>query len=125
MQSDGGAVTYQDLKVRDTLRLLAIGAACTVITVAIFACRDVAQPFLERVPIMRHNAFDILLSVLPVMALACLGVSIQYLVTTPEQNARFILKAKASLPPSLSDVDNPDYRTPTWRYVLRRLQAKA
>jgi hypothetical protein len=50
----------------------------------------------------------------------CIAVTVQYLVTTPEQNAKYILKAKKALPPTLFDVDNPYYKVPTWKYILQR-----
>jgi hypothetical protein len=117
-------VKYQDLKVRDMLRLLAISVVCIVLTIGMLGCRSGAQPFLEGLPIFHHNGYKILLFVLPIMAVLTVGVAIQYLVTTPEQNAKYILKAKANLPPTLSDVDNPNYRVPTWKYILQRPKAQ-
>lgn len=115
---------YQDLKIRDMLRLLAISVVCIVVTIGMLGFRSGAQPFLEGLPIFHHNGYNILLFVLPIMAVLTVGVAIQYLVTTPEQNAKYILKAKANLPPTLSDVDNPNYRVPTWKYILQRPKAQ-
>lgn len=111
---------YQDLKIRDMLRLLAIGVICIVVTLWILGFRSGVQSFLEGLPIFHHNGYNILLFVLPIMAVLTVGVAVQYLVTTPEQNAKYILKAKANLPPTLLDVDNPNYRVPTWKYILQR-----
>lgn len=115
---------YQDLKIRDTLRLLAISVVCIVVTIGMIGFRRVVKPSLEGLPIFHHDGYLILLFALPIMAVLTVGVAIQYLVTTPEQNAKYILKAKANLPATLSDVDNPHYRVPTWKYVLQRRNAQ-
>lgn len=113
---------YQDLKIRDMMRMVAITVALIVAVVGMLVYRDVAKPLLDNLPIYRahHNMYNILLIVFPLLAVMCIAVTIQYLVTTPEQNAQYILKAKKALPPSLSDVGNPYYRVPTWKYLLQR-----
>ena len=118
---------YQDLKVRDMMRMVAMSAAFIAVVVGMLVFRGAAKPFLDNLPIYKahHDLYNILLFVFPIMSVVCIAVAIQYLVTTPEQNARYIIKAKAALPPTLSEVDNPFYRVPTWKYILDRSSSQS
>ncbi len=46
-------------------------------------------------------------------------MAVHYTRTKPEQNACQIEKAGVELPPTL-DAADPDYRTPTWKYLRSR-----
>ena len=118
---------YQDLKIRDSLRILILGVLFAAGFLALLLDRTSAEPFFNSIDIPRaHNEFYwIALGVLGLMAAASLGVTAQYLVTTPEQNARYILKTKTNLPPSLLETDNSYYSVPTWKYILARLTKRA
>jgi hypothetical protein len=116
---------YQDLKIRDAMRLTAIASVSLAVAAAMLIKKQIAQPWLDHMPIMHHNAYSTLLITLPILALMCIGVVIQYFVTTPEQNARYIIKAGRALPPALSDTGNPYYRISTLNYVFARSKSQS
>lgn len=113
---------YQDLKIRDAMRLCAIGAVLLAFIVGMLVYKDAVKPLLNALPIYRahHDEYTILLIVFGVMVPLCFGVSVWYLITTPAQNARSISSAGRPLPPTLSEIDNPYYGVPTWKYILER-----
>jgi hypothetical protein len=104
-------VRYQDLKVRDALRLGAIAAACVVGAGLLWGLGG--APAMGLGPAIGLTVF------LALIVLATAGMAAHYLATTPEQNAARILKAGVELPPTL-DAADPDYRTPTWKYLRER-----
>ena len=104
-------MSYQDLKVRDALRLAAIAAACILGAGLLWGFNG-------------EQAMGIGLAIgltvfLSLIALSTLAMAAHYMLTTPEQNARQIEKAGVELPPTL-DAADPDYRTPTWKYLRSR-----
>ena len=82
--------------------------------------RENAQPFLDGLRLYHHQLYEIAVGVSGFMGVVFLGVTIQYLATSPEQNAKYILKAKAKLPPTLMDTGNRYYSVPTWKYIAER-----
>jgi hypothetical protein len=118
---------YQDLKIRDMLRVLALGILFAFGFLVLILNRVRTEPLLNGIDVPRahHSFYWVTLSVLGTMAAACIVVAAQYLLTSPEQNARYILKAKANLPPSLLETDNPYYGLPTWKYISARFAKQA
>jgi hypothetical protein len=113
---------YQDLKIRDASRVLALGILFAIGFLVLVLDRASTEPFLNGIDVPRahHSFYWVAVGVLGTIAAACIGVAAQYFFTSPEQNARYILKAKAKLPPSLLDTDNPYYAVPTWKYIWAR-----
>ena len=114
---------YQDLKIRDMFRMLAISAAFALTIVVFILFRAKLEPLIDSWGSYRThgNLFVIILAVCGIMSAMCLFVFGQYLFTSPEQNAKTIQKANAKMPPTLLKTDNPQYSVPTWRYFVSRL----
>ena len=114
---------YQDRKIRGVLRQLVMSILGATSFFVLMIFRKQAEPFLDRVGAYRthgHN-YEGTLLVVAFMTVLIVGVIIQNLVTSPEQNAKQI-QAGANFPPSLTDVHNDFYSVPTWRYILARMR---
>jgi hypothetical protein len=113
---------YQDLKIRDAMRLGGIGVVLLLLIAGMLVFKDAVKPALNAISDYRahNNEYTILLCTFGLMSPLCFGVSLWYLITTPAQNARSIISAGRPLPPTLSESDNPYYGVPTWKYILER-----
>jgi hypothetical protein len=112
-------VKYQDLKIRDAGRLALMGVGLGAAAVLLAAFQDQLPAQLRRHVTAWLWAGAILLP--PIW-----GMAVYYLLSTPEQNARFIEWARrrgvaqTTQAPSPIDPRDPDYRTATLSYLWRR-----
>lgn len=104
---------------------MAIALLCSACLFLLLAFRASTEPFLNGINLPRthHALYWIALAVLGTVALTCLGVLLQYLLTSPEQNASYIVSRNGTLPPTLMETVNPYYETPTWKYILIGLKS--
>ena len=112
---------YQDLKIRDMKRMVLLALAfAAFVAVCVFAHDRIGGRLGER---LMSWAWGVGICV-PLLVI----VGLWYLFSSPAQNADFIRWAQKNLrrkPPanfdwSLLDPADPDYRTPTIRYLLER-----
>ena len=113
---------YQELKIRDATRVAAIGLACAVVAGAYFAARPALLPVFG-------DHFSGYAGGIAAMAPIAWGVCMWYMLSSPEQNFRFLVWAKRNnfqqqraknFDWKLLDASDPDYRVPTYKYAIRR-----
>ena len=116
-----GEMRYQELKLRDAGRLVAIGLAlATSLTFLIYARTNME-------PIMGRRYW----STVAAIAFICpvtLVVAIWYLISTPAQDAKFLKWAEKNLhrkpgskfDPALLNPTNPSYRTSAFSYWMAK-----
>jgi hypothetical protein len=114
---------YQDMKIRDAGRLALLTLGMALIVVAGIAVRGTPLNIVDRpLAILAGVAFFCPISV---------AVCIYYMLSSPAQNAQFIRWAERhrwGRPPlnfdwALLDSSDPDYNTPTIRYLVAKRTA--
>jgi hypothetical protein len=110
------------MKLRDAGRLAIFGAGLALLVALGLSARTTLGPLL------RGRLLGMLMGVGLVCPI-CLAMCVYYLISTPEQNARFIKWAERhrwSRPPlvfdwTLLDPSDPDYRVTTFRYLVAKM----
>ncbi|WP_293677563.1 hypothetical protein [uncultured Phenylobacterium sp.] len=119
---------YQDLKIRDAVRVGVIGTAGILVALGGLIWPDATRGLVEPLPLSRNgDEYMTWLIVASTMGVLCWIVVAQYLLRSPADDARVVAKLKAQnkpLPkkfdPTLLDADDPEFGTPTWRYAIAR-----
>jgi hypothetical protein len=114
---------YQDLKIRDAGRLGLFGAGLAVAVIVCVGMRASVEPLLGR-------RYWSIVGAMAVMCPILMAVAVWYLVSSPEQDAKFLswagrtfgAKPGPKFDPTLLDPADPDYRVATYRYWMRRLR---
>ena len=109
---------YQDLKVRDAGRLALIGLGSGLAASVCIAARASLEP------IMSDRFWSTMIGV-GIMSPIVLALAIWYLVSSPEQDAKFLrwaerlgYKPGPKFDPALLDPADPDYAVATFRYWI-------
>ena len=117
---------YQDAAIRDALKSGAIALAFSALAILCWVASEDARMILEPLPFSRHgNDYEVVLTFLAVMAVACWAVSLGILATSPAQHERFAAKNARYDPAQNKSRRSPDpadaaYHTPIWRYWIER-----
>jgi len=117
---------YQDLKIRDAGRLGLIGVGLAVAIIICIGARASVEPMMGR----RYW------STVGAMAFMCpliLSVAAWYLISSPEQDAKFLKWAERNLrqkpgpkfDPTLLDLADPNYNVSTIRYWMAKRRGSA
>jgi hypothetical protein len=112
---------FQDLKIRDIGRMVAITVGLVLLVVGGLSVRAKLDPLM-------HGRYLAMLTGLAIVCPMVLAMSVYYLFSTPEQNARFIKWAerhRGRRPPpdfdwTLLDASDPNYKVPTFRYLIAK-----
>lgn len=112
---------YQDLKIRDAGRLVAIGVGLVLAVALCVGARNVVEPMLGR---RYWPVVGALIFMVPLV----LGMAVWYLISSPERDARFLSwaeqrlgqKPAATFDPAILDAADPAYRVSTFRYWMAK-----
>lgn len=123
-------MNYQDAAIRDVIRIGALAVVATVLAVGCAVASPDVRAVLDHIPVSRHGRrnYDTLALALPILAACFWTVSLGILATSPAQHDAWARKmARFDRAPETSrrrpDPLDQDYRTPVWRYWLRRKRA--
>ena len=118
---------YQDQKLRAILRLTLFTSVLSVLlTIAVLYPERTAS-FASYLPLSRTgDVYVVLLGILITLAPICWGVLLGLILTSPEQEVRFVRWTKrwrrSPIPFEEIEFDtlDPDYLKPAWQYFLDR-----
>lgn len=123
---------YQDLKIRDAVRLAAmsVGSASAIGLSMVF--RDTVEPVVNMLPMRSNEPFLPLIYALAFLAGFSAAAAVYYLWSSPEHNAKFIAwmaskgwRAGEKFDPALLDSSDPDFYVSTWSYLKRRRKSSS
>ncbi len=120
-------VTYQDQKLRVIGRLSIVAALITVLLVVSMIYPERTRGLVQHLPLSRHGSeYGVWLAVLAIMAPLCWAVNLGLILTSPEQEVRFVKWSKRWRKTATKfeeiefDTLDPDYQKAAWRYFLDR-----
>jgi hypothetical protein len=118
---------YQDQKLRAILRLTLFTSALSALLVMVIVYPNRAKSFARHLPLSRTgDGYIVVLGVLVTLVPIFWGVLLGLILTSPEQEVRFVRWSKRwRRSPILFeeitfDTRDPDYLKPAWKYFLDR-----
>lgn len=123
---------YQEVKAREAARLAAMAAVSGLSLVLCVTFRAAIEPIVNDIwPTRRDDGYATLVLFCALFSFIFAAVSIGNLATSPAQDARLLNWAQARKSAKTSRVDktmlepdHPDWKVPTFRYLMRRLSGK-
>ncbi len=120
-------MTYQDQKIRSIRRLSIITLVLSGLLAMTLIYPTEMESIVEHFPLSRSgDDYTVLLGILLTLVPICWAVLFGLIVTSPEQEVRFVRSTKrwrrGPLPfeAIAFDTSDPDYVKPAWRYFLDR-----
>jgi len=118
---------YQDQKLRAILRLAAIALVLSALLAFTLIYPERTESIVHYLPLSRRgDSYIVWLGILITLAPICWMVLVGLVLTSPEQEVRFVQWTKrwrkAPMPFEAIEFDtlDPDYRKPAWRYFMER-----
>ncbi|ROT97370.1 hypothetical protein EB810_05720 [Altererythrobacter sp. FM1] len=118
---------YQDQKLRAIGRLTLITLVLSVLLALALLYPESTDGIVRHFPLSRNGGeYVVLVGILGTLVPVCWGVLIGLILTSPEQEVRFVRwtkrwrKAPVPFEAIEFDTGDPDYQKPAWRYLKDR-----
>ena len=120
-------MNYQDQKLRAIGRLTLITAGLSGLLALSLLYPERTEGIVSQLPLSRNGGeYVVAVGILGILVPICWGVLIGLILTSPEQEVRFVRwskrwrKAPTPFEAIEFDTSDPDYKKPAWRYFVGR-----